>query len=285
MHPPSEDTITDRSKVLSVTESSLSPSRNDDFVWDTFNAAWYQEHNYGTLRPDDEEILQTVRDFFAAAHAEDRPAGKWHGIDVGPGANLYPSLSMLPFCESIRLHEHSRENVKWLREEIGNGYGPSWDAFWKILTENPAYRAVENPRETLKKIADVNKDSVFRLDEVKLDSGSLLDLPAEQWDIGTMFFVAESLTGEKSEFEKAVEKFVHSLRPRAPFAAAFMKDSAGYFVDGQRFPAVAITDDDVRQCLDSLASNVDVRVLGQDASLRAGYGGMIIATGRAAGDN
>ncbi|HEY1177672.1 MAG TPA: hypothetical protein VGF17_16075 [Phytomonospora sp.] len=267
-----------------MTEPALSQSRNDDFVWDTFNAAWYQEHNYGTLRPDDEEILQTVRDFFAAAHAEDRPAGKWHGIDVGPGANLYPSLSMLPFCESIRLHEYSENNVAWLRREIKSGYGESWDAFWKILTENPAYRSVEDPRATLTRIADVNKDSVFRLDEVKVEGGSLLDLPTEQWDIGTMFFVAESLTAEKAEFEKAVRKFVHSLRPRAPFAAAFMKDSAGYFVDGQRFPAVAITEADVRQCLASLASNVDVRVLGQDASLRDGYGGMIIATGRA-GDN
>jgi hypothetical protein len=73
---------------------------------------------------------------------------------------------------------------------------------------------------------------------------------------------------------------VGSLHRRAPFAAAFMKDSRGYQVGSYRFPAVAVDDNDVLECLRSVAHDVEVHVVSDGVNpLRDGYDGMILATG------
>ncbi|MEV0645701.1 SCO2525 family SAM-dependent methyltransferase [Phytomonospora sp. NPDC050363] len=259
---------------------------NEDFPWDSFDSEWYHGLNYASLRSDDREILCIVRDFFAEAYARDKPPTAWGGIDVGAGANLYPSLCMLPFCERIRLHEFSVTNVAWLKQEIGGGYRASWDPFWRALTEREAYARVADPRERLQRVADVRQDSVFRLPD--RDEGGSRDvfngLASRAWDVGTMFFGAESMTTDLEEFKKAMWRFMHALRPGAPFAAAFMMDSKGYTVGEVEFPAVAIKEHDVTECLDGLAYGVEVKVTGLEATLRKGYGGMIVATGRVSDD-
>ncbi|CAM5649016.1 hypothetical protein SANTM175S_10556 [Streptomyces antimycoticus] len=59
-------------------------------------------------------------------------------------------------------------------------------------------------------------------------AGSLFDLcsGAERWDLGTMFFVAESITTSLDEFRRGVGCFMSALNPGAPFAAAFMETRA-----------------------------------------------------------
>ncbi|GIG68652.1 SCO2525 family SAM-dependent methyltransferase [Phytomonospora endophytica] len=257
---------------------------NEDFPWDAFDSEWYHSLNYATLRDDDHDILTIVRDFFTEAHAQDRPERAWSGLDVGTGANLYPALSMLPFCRRIRLHEFSASNVSWLEREIGGGFRPSWDPFWAALCEREPYAAVADPRARLREVAEVCQDSVFTLsDGAETGPRDVFNgLAVRTWDVGTMFFGAESMTTDFVEFKLAVGRFMHSLRPGAPFAAAFMRDSKGYTVGDVDFPAVAIKEQDVAECLEGLASRVEVQVTGLEATLRAGYGGMIVATGRAA---
>ena len=113
--------------------------------------------------------------------------------------------------------------------------------------------------------------------------GSIFDLPQSVYDIGTMFFVAESITSDAREFERAVHSFIGSLKPGAPFAAAFMKGSRGYQVDTESYPAVAIDTDRVKSCLAGVAYDYEIRVIElheTDEPLRDGYDGMILATGR-----
>lgn len=239
-------------------------SGNDDFAWDEFNSSAYYEHNYATLQGEDERILEAVGRFFSAA---DIPPGA-HGIDVGSGANLYPAFSMLPFCQDIVLWEWSAANVRWLKEET-QSYSAEWDPFWSVVAHYPAYAAVADPREMLARRS-------------RPQQGSIFDLPKARWDVGTMFFVAESLTAELPEFERATRCFVDALKPGAPFAAAFMAGSQGYPVDGVDFPAVDIGLEDVRKCLDGSTSDLTVvQVERHGAPLRDGYSGMILAHGRA----
>jgi hypothetical protein len=237
---------------------------NADFPWDEFDASSYLRHNYRLLRDDDKAILELVRDFFASAALDDRHEGG----DVGTGANLYPALSLLPWCKKITLVEHSMRNCAWLTEEI-RAYSPSWDPFWDVLRVDPRYAAIQDPRAALANRATVTKGSVF-------------DLAPRQWDIGTMFFVAESISTRRREFEGAVRSFLRSLVPPAPFAAAFMENSLGYDVGAQRFPAVPVTPADVRASFNGGASDllVDQITLG-DNPLRDGYTGMILVRGRA----
>jgi hypothetical protein len=99
-----------------------------------------------------------------------------------------------------------------------------------------------------------------------------------------MFFVAESLSDDRSEFEDAVARFLGVLRPGAPFAAAFMEKSVGYDVGGTRFPATAVDADDVFDVLRRGAEDLRVeRIDADDDPLRDGYTGMLLAMGRVAG--
>ncbi|MGH3865432.1 MAG: SCO2525 family SAM-dependent methyltransferase [Pseudonocardiaceae bacterium] len=246
-----------------------SPSRraaaglNGDFPWDEFDSSRYYDHNYKVLRDDDRQILEIIRDFFATL---DLPRRR-NGIDVGSGTNLYPALAMLPLCDEITLYEYSTSNVSWLQREV-RSYSPSWDAFWELLAREPLYKLVDSPREALATVA-------------RIERGSIFDLPESRWDIGTMFFAAESISATPSEFRAGLESFIRSLRTGAPFAAAFMENSAGYDVGARRFPAVAIAVNDVKNCLEGDVEDLKIHRTGlTNEPLRAGYDGMILATGR-----
>jgi hypothetical protein len=239
---------------------------NAEQPWDSFDPVWYLAHNYAELRFDDRLLLEWTGNFFAVNY----PDNLGHGIDVGTGANIYPSLAMLPRCHRLTMVERSTANVLWLREEVKH-YAETWDPFWGTLVnaQPQHYKPILNPRRALDSRVDVQQGSIF-------------SLRGGAYDIGTMFFVAESITARPTEFEKATKCFVRSLRRKAPFVAAFMKGSSGYRVGGFRFPAVAIDQNDIYRLLDSIAYDIEVRVIPTGGSpLRDGYEGMILATGRA----
>jgi len=234
--------------------------RNSDAPWDLFDPNSYCVVNYRPLQNADQAILTRVRKFFADAGVI---AG--HGLDAGSGANLYPALAMLPFCHTIDLREYAPPNVEWLKNEIGK-LDDSWNEFWNVLAEEPAYRK-SRPND-LQHRATVGHGSIF-------------DLQPGQWDIGTMFFVACSISEDMTEFDRAVEHFVRALRPGAPFATAYMLGSTGYDVNGVRFPAVRLTVDDVERSLRRVAENLDIVEIDNEPLIRPDYSGMALATGRA----
>lgn len=237
---------------------------NAECPWDEFDPEWYADHNYGMVREDDHRIIQQVRNHFATV--ADGPVGR--GIDVGAGPNLYPSLAMLPLCKEITLWERSRSNVAWLNREVKD-YSSSWNDFWNLLAHKSPYKEVEDPRQALG-------------DRARVRIGDVFQLSRRQWDVGTMFFVAESITAKRNEFQRALERFIGALKPGAPFAAAFMKNSAGYAVNGQRFPAVAVDENDVEKYLSKLeCESLEVSPIPSVTPLRTGYEGMILALGRA----
>jgi hypothetical protein len=241
---------------------------NAQFRWDDFAAQEYSEHNYGALRADDAEILGIVNAWFAKELAGRE--GTRIGLDAGAGPNLYPALAMLPYCRSVTLRDYSSANVTWLKEQVVDLPG-QWAQYWDLVSPEGALGGFDEARALLALRARVEQGNVF-------------ELPPRLWDLGTMFFVAESISPRFEEFAEANHRFLGSLAPGAPFAAAYMENSDGYTVAGTRFPAIAVGVDEVRACLDKAAVEVRVHRVAMDpAPLRAGYTGMLIATGRIAG--
>jgi len=244
------------------------PTRNHEGLWDAFDSGAYSDENYSDLREDDRMIAEKVRDFFATC---DLGPGV-HGVDVGAGSNLYPSLAMLPFCDRLDLNEFSTSNVEWLRAEQRDGFDPRWDKFWQIYTEHPVYAryaADHDPRVEFSHKAIISQGSIFAL-------------PTGEWDVGVMFFVACSLSTDEQEFRDAVHCFVRSLKAGAPFAAAFMTGSRGYCVADRLFPAVPIDMEAVTRSLEPVAYDLKVEEIVGDRPLRPGVG-MLLALGRASG--
>jgi hypothetical protein len=240
---------------------------NARLPWDSFEPEVYVKNNYITLHEEDAQLLALVRDYFTKACASSIPRV---GVDVGAGANLYPALSMLPFCQKVELLEPIGKNRDWLEKQV-TGYEPFWDPYWEHLAVGSAYAGI-NPRTALAERTVVRKGDVFALQKRK-------------WDMGTMFFVAESITSFKSAFREAVRGFVGSLKVGAPLAAAFMWGSTGYTVGDVRFPAVSISSTNVKELLAPLVDDLRVESVSSQSpseKVRPGYKGMILALGRVA---
>ncbi|MBV8539200.1 MAG: hypothetical protein JO364_16290 [Pseudonocardiales bacterium] len=247
---------------------------NEEYAWNEFDPESYLAHNYLVVCDGDRKILEFARDFFVRAFAADPGRTGRRGIDVGTGSNLYPALAMLPFCDRVTLYEYSQANIDWLTRQRAAGW-PSWSQvwvrFWRLLSQRSIYAEFAAfPNVELAECVDLVTGSIFDL-----------DASIRRWDVGTMFFVAESITPRRSEFVAAVDNFLDALRQGAPFVIAFMENSVGYQVAGKHFPAVAVDCDDVRHCLDRRASDVVVeRFDAGENPLRDGYSGMIVACGR-----
>jgi len=251
--------------------------RNADAPWDTFSSQDYWRHNYEAVQPEDREIIGRVSNFFIRAFSGRTRVQ--HAIDVGSGANLYPALLMLPWTDQILLSDFSASNVGWLRRQVlDDDSGWDWQPFWHEMDKREGYNQIGDPRKQLGEaclaeqgLAGVEKRSVF-------------DLPRAQWQLGTMFFVAESITQERTEFHAALRGFVGALTPGAPFAATFMAESTGYPVAGIPFPALPVTPDDIIDHFSRLGtSDLDVYLNQTQHRVRPGYTGMIVATGFAGG--
>ena len=243
------------------------PQLNADVPWDEFNPADYISHNYRTVLPADAEIIAIVRDHFSD-HFRQSPGHPVRGIDVGAGANLYPALAMLPWCEEITLLDRSKRNVGYLLDQL-DSYDTNWDAFWQQLCRNTGYAAYpHDPRGRFKQI-------------VRVEQGDLMDLAGRQgcWNLGTMFFVAESLSTSREEFQRAADCFLDYLEPGAPFAAAFMEESEGYEVGGRRFPACKVRREQIHSSLLDRAEGLRTIRVGEQDKVREGYTSMIVAHG------
>ncbi|MFJ4834221.1 SCO2525 family SAM-dependent methyltransferase [Streptomyces sp. NPDC088747] len=246
---------------------------NADAPWDAFDPDAYFDHNYRDVLAADAEIVELVGRYFS-----DHFRGKLNrpvlGIDVGAGANLYPALSMLPWCREITLLERSPKNVEYLNRQLRD-FEPEWGRFWKLLCDqDEAYRAVDADRRArFRQVVRVREADLFGLE----DRNPLSPRPRqERYQIGTMFFVAESLSSSHDEFRRAVECFVRALAPGAPFAAAFMEGSKGYHVGDRFFPACDVNELQVDEILDEFAENVTYHRLGE---VRPGHTGIILALG------
>jgi hypothetical protein len=267
---------------ISMADGDSNVLRNADAPWNMFSPHDYWRRNYSKLQAEDREIIRRVSRFLVSALA-DCPRVQ-RAIDVGAGTNLYPALLMLPWTEQIMLADYSKSNVSWLHDQLADNtswwarlrfWSPwPWRRFWREMRKAKGYSDISRPRERLRE-ACVSKPGHAGIEEL-----SVFDLPKARWNLGTMFFVAESITEDPAEFRAAVAAFVGALTPGAPFAAAFMAESDGYPVDGTQFPALPIKPDDVREHLTKLGvREPEVDLLDTSYRVRDGYAGMIVATG------
>jgi NNMT/PNMT/TEMT family len=250
--------------------------QNADVQWNMFSPVDYWHHNYSELQPEDREIIQQVSEFFIGTLGN-RPVGqrRVRGIDVGSGTNLYPALLMIPWVDQILLTDFSARNIDWLfRHVTADSDAWTWDPFWGELRGREHYNQIGDPHKRLREACHAHRG------HAGIEKHSVFKLPTRRWDVGTMFFVAESITESPEEFRAALEGFLGALKVGAPFATAFMAGSNGYSVANKHFPALSIRPDDVVAHFAQLgAYKLNVNTPLTDHRVRDGYSGMIVATG------
>jgi hypothetical protein len=242
-------------------------TKNEAVSWASFDAAGYWKTNYATVLPEDAEIIRFASEFLIGA-CRDRPPVT-EAVDVGAGANLYPALLMLPWAEKIVFTEYAPANIEWLREQLARTSGEwPWQPFWDLMADQPGHVSAAEPRRRLAARHEVRRGSIF-------------ELPRRAWGLGSMFFVADGMTSDQAEFERAVRSFLGALTPGAPFLMAFMEGSRGYDVSGIPFPAVTITLESLAGLLAGLpvTGTSVLRTNNAVRPVRPGYDAMLLATG------
>jgi hypothetical protein len=243
--------------------SATGPRLNSEFDWDAFDPAAYTEVNYRPLHDEDRVIMPIISRFFA-----DSGVTGARGLDIGAGPNLYPSLAMLPFCRRVDLLDFAAPNVRWLERQIQN-YDGHWDEFWDIMRqEHAAYADLPDSRLALRRRGVARQVNIFNLRK-------------HQWTMGTMFFVACSISADRGECARAIRHFLRALVDDSPFAAAFMLQSKGYQAGDEWFPAVALSKDDIVTSLAEHAYDLRAKTVTSEEPFRDGYDGMLVVTGRA----
>ncbi|MGW2572880.1 hypothetical protein [Streptomyces sp. NPDC001537] len=197
-------------------KAPTSPGRlNRDASGDAFDPAAYMERRFEGFHPQDAEILSIIGEYFSHRKYHAYSDRVIHGIDAGARPNLYPALSMLPWCSEITLINPLAQNIDYLSAQLPY-FDSQWEAHWDILCKNQPYADID-PRERLAQVAQI-------------EHGSLMDLGRHKgrWTMGTMLFAADVLATTAEEFQLGVNRFMRSLAPGSPFAMAFMRDIEGH---------------------------------------------------------
>lgn len=245
------------------------PAGNENFSWSHFDSEAYFQQYYGEPHADDEQVVRCACKALMAA----KPAGnRLDTVDVGTGPNLFPLLCAMPRAVTISAWEYEKSNVDWLKAELAaDSIRPQWQHFWKIAVEayGTSYELPANPIPVLRHKA-------------RIEQGSVFDLPERRWDAATMFFCAESITEQHSQFQAACLRFAKCVRPGGALIAAFLAGSSGYRVAERQFPAVNISEADIHEVFSRVSTDKHTEAIGTvEREIRSGYSGMVFLTATA----
>ncbi|MEU6191983.1 hypothetical protein [Nocardia sp. NPDC047038] len=238
--------------------------------FDEFDVYEYVERNYGCkLHSEDRQIIE-----FATSVLSDMriaPGTLQHVADIGVGPNLYPAMLLSPLISNsgcLELIDIVAKNLSYL-DQVLNGPNAEQLRTWKIYDE---YIQELGFASDLKKLSSISS----------IRFGSIFELAPSRYDAVLSFFVADSITDMLSEFIRATDSLMNSLRPNGLFVVAHMVGSSGYFA-GYRtfFPAVNLTlakIEEIYKQYGIFRSRMVIPDSGE--AVRMGYEGMVVIVGR-----
>jgi hypothetical protein len=265
-----EDGAPDR---ISTEAETGSETRGNEYTpWDQFGVEEYVSRNYGNrLLREDALIIRGAASGLQASGIALHSLN--HVADIGAGPNFYPAMLLAAYVAengTIDLIEYSTPNRSYMETVIDgtDSQGPLAGVWTKF--EDAMIQEGEQWQGTL--LAARAKARVLE--------GSIYDLPKSEYDAISSFFVSESITDDRQQFQQAVRSLVEAVKPGGFIMVAHMIGSEGYPAgEGTHFPAVSVTTEYLQQVYSDIAEVNIVQVSGTPEA-REGYHGMAIAVGR-----
>lgn len=237
-------------------------THNRDVAWERFDTGGYVADNYASVHPLDREVIAALSPHYAAIPAGSLAAS----LDVGTGPNLYPLMLVAAASRRLEAVDCSTPNLRYLERVCQEGAGQGWRRFWALCRDH-------NPALT----DDV--DDVLRRLQVR--RGDAFALPRRRYDLVSMFFVAESVTGVAAEFEQLCRAFAGAAVPGGHLVAAFMAGMPSYELGGECLPSYPVDEGAIEAALHGHADDVTLRRLAPDPTLPYEHDGVLLLTARA----
>lgn len=247
-------------------ETPVELLHNRDVDWNRWPVQTYLEENYRVPHPADLAVI----DHHARFYRRLRPGSIGRSLEFGAGPNLYPLMLAASVSRHIQAVEPSAASVAYLQGQLRNGADRSWSAFYE---------------ECRRRLPTLPPDLNTALSIVEVTHAGAAEIGADAYDLGSMHFVAESVTEDLAEFTALCERFAKAVRPGGPLIAAFMENMGRYRLgDGSSWPGVRVDSDIVRAVFARLATGIEVTRIEADATLPDyGYTGMVLMTARRPG--
>lgn len=235
---------------------------NRDVAWNRFDTAGYLADNYATLHDFDRRIITALSPYYRSLGAGSLASS----LDVGTGPNLYPLMLAGAASRRLEVLEYSTRNVAYLERVRRTGADPGWAPFWNLCRQlNPALPA--------------DLDRV--LDRLTVHHGDAFDLPAHRHDLVSMFFMAESVTGDRDEFAELGRRFAAAATPGGHLVAAYMAGMPRYELGGETLPSFSLDRDTLEAVMRPVTRQLRIRHLPPDPTLPYEHDGVLLLTARA----
>jgi hypothetical protein len=235
---------------------------NRDVAWNRFDTAGYLAANYGTLHDFDRRIITALSRYYRAL----APGSLGRSLDVGTGPNLYPLMLAAAASRQLEVLEFSASNVAYLEQARRSGADPSWTPFWQLCRRlDPALPA--------------DLDQVLR--GVTVHHGNAFDLPVRRYDLVSMFFMAESVTGDRAEFEELSARFATAATPGGHLVAAYMAGMPQYELGGVTLPSFPLDRHTLEAVMRPVTRQLRIWELPPDPTLPYEHDGVLLLTARA----
>lgn len=239
--------------------------RNRDADWDAWPVADYLAENYRRLHRADEAVIDHHSAVYAAI-----PAGSLdRTVEVGAGPNLYPLAMAAAASRLVHAVEPSAASVAYLRGQLRDGPDPTWDPFYaRCRRRNPA----------------LPPSLAQALSRVRVTRADAFALPEGRYALGSMNFVAESVTEDRAEFAAFCGAFARAVRPGGHLVASFMENMGRYSISGGReWPGVPVDSEKISEAFAPYTVDLVVRRIDADPDLPDwGYTGMVLLSARRA---
>lgn len=241
------------------------PLRNGDVAWDGFDTGGYLADNYTSVHVVDRAIIAELSPYYAAI----APGSVGRSLDVGTGPNLYPLMLASAASRRLEALEYSAANVAYLRRTVRDGASADWAPFWSLCRSlNPA----------------LGRDLDSTIGRVSVRQGSAFALPERRYELASMFFVAESVTGDYHEFREMCHRLVRCVVPGGHLVAAFMAGMPSYHLSGQTLPSFPLDEGTLEMTLRPVTSALRVWRLPADPTIPYQHDGVLLMTASRRGD-
>jgi hypothetical protein len=239
------------------------PLRNGEVDWDRWPVEDYLSENYRELHPSDLAVIN----HHGAVYRHLAPDSVGVSLELGAGPNLYPLMLAAAVSRDIHAVERSPANVAYLTRQLRDGPDASWSPFYVACRAGQPALPPALP------------DALAR---VRVSQGDLAGVPAGAYDLGSMHFVAESVTEDRDEFHALCAAFARAVRPGGLLIAAFMENMGRYQLgDGSSWPGFPVDQAEVRSAFAPHVERLDLDRIDADPTLPDyGYSGMVLLVAR-----
>ncbi len=237
--------------------------------WNRFGPKEYLKEYYFDLDKENKSLLE----FYSTVYKENIKNTMF--LEFGSGPTIYSLISAANYAKEIHVCDSLKKNLNEIVKWINNPNDRTWDKYIKYSLAkeglSPSKELIESRKHLLREKIKI----IGKCDGLK--SPPIENSPIK-YDVVATNFCPESITNNRSEWVLALQNIFSQLKNGGLGLITALKEADYYDLNGKRFPAVNINEQDLIIELKKLGFK-DIFIRTIKANHYRGYKGIIMLSG------